>query len=182
MKPFALVALSLALLALIAGDPKPRSANIDLDALARAVEREEDHVDALELAEWIRARKSGLRVIDVRTKAEFEQYRVPTAQHIALGEITSAEFSPADVIVLYSEGGTHAAQAWFLLRARGFTNVFFLRGGVMEWLETVMSPAAPLSQRQRELSEYFGGQPSMTIAPADGSTEETVKKLRRRGC
>ena len=41
-----------------------------------------------------------------------------------------AAFHPSDTIVLLSEGGAHAAQAWVLLQVRGYRNVFFLRDGI----------------------------------------------------
>jgi 3-mercaptopyruvate sulfurtransferase SseA len=43
--------------------------------------------------------------------------------------IAAAAFNPSDTIVLLSEGGAHAAQAWVFLQIRGYRNVFFLRGG-----------------------------------------------------
>jgi 3-mercaptopyruvate sulfurtransferase SseA len=43
--------------------------------------------------------------------------------------------------VLVSDGGAHAAQGWVFLRALGIAHVYFLRGGLGEWLDDVMNPA-----------------------------------------
>jgi len=107
------------------------------------------------------------------------------------------------LIVLYSEGGAHAAQAWVLLRALGYKNVYFLRGGLYEWIEQVMRPslataATPKDSvdfaRNMEVSRYFGGvartssvvpDPILPIpkqAPGAGSTSGVVARIRRRGC
>ena len=163
------IALALAVLAPLVGSPfAVHHASVDVAALARTVEREEDHVTALELAQWIKERRPGLRIIDVRGPEEFEVYHVPGAQRIALDALPRTPFRATETLVLYSEGGAHAAQAWVFLRALGYRNVFFLRGGLYEWLEQVMNPtvAADATPAAREefaraaaLSRYFGGVP-----------------------
>ena len=169
--------------AAIAGDPySGKKGTIDVDVLARTVTQEDDHVTAVELAGWIRERRAHVRVVDVRSEKEFGDYHIPTAERIPLDSLTRARFAPTETIVLYSEGGAHAAQGWVFLRALGYQNVFFLRGGLSEWLEEVMSPtvgALPshTDSVTSELSKYFGGMPQLgERAPA------TVARLRRRGC
>lgn len=139
-------------LAPIAGSPY-RTPQLDVRRLAAQIEAERDHVTAVELAEWIRERRAGLRVIDLRTREEFDRYHVPSAVHVPLPELVARDFPRGDTIVLVSEAGGHAAQGWVLMQARGYTNVFFLRGGLQEWEEDVIR--AP---EQKELSRYFGGE------------------------
>ena len=208
----AITALALGLLAPLAGSPyKANHAVIDVPALAGAVAREEDHVTALELAQWIKERRPGLRVLDVRSSEEYDRYHLPTAQRLALDSLATTPFHADDTLVLYSEGGAHAAQAWVLLRALGYRNVYFLRGGLYEWLEQVMNPtladttaaARDAFSRAASLSRYFGGVPRSDIRtpPADesialpGATRATsavplpakataarIDAVRRRGC
>jgi rhodanese-related sulfurtransferase len=206
-------ALTLALLAPFAGSPyASRHGTVDVASLARMVAREEDHVTALELAQWIKDRRPGLRIIDVRSAEEYAAYHVPRAEHITLDSLAAAPFRKDETIVLYSEGGAHAAQAWVFLRALGYERVFFLRGGVYEWLEQVMNPtlndttAAARAEfaRVAVLSRYFGGVPRSDLAPArredaigipgadslrpsavplpPKSTESRILQVRRRGC
>jgi rhodanese-related sulfurtransferase len=170
----AVVALTLGVLAAFAGSPyRAGHASVDIAALARSVEREEDHVTALELAQWIKDRRRGLRVIDVRSAEEFEAYHVPGAERIPLDSLATSPFQADETLVLYSEGGAHAAQAWVFLRALGYRKVFFLRGGLYEWLDEVMNPtlAADASPAARAefataagLSRYFGGVPRSNVA------------------
>ena len=74
-------------------------------------------------------------------------------------DVVVLQESRGSTIVLYSEGGTHAAQGWFLLRARGFDHVVFLRGGLFEWVDHVMEarigPNATQAERDafREVAE-----------------------------
>jgi rhodanese-related sulfurtransferase len=195
-------AVALAALAAIVGSPRlDRNARMDVAALAKAVEREDDHVTAIELARWIRDRKPGLRVVDVRDSSTFESYHIPGAEHVPLSRIASAAFDPGETIVLYSDGGAHAAQAWVFLRALGNEQVYFLRGGLHEWLDTVMNPVlwsnAPDSARAvfaaiSELSRYFGGVPRISADSAaasvlsagghDHAASKAAGAVHRRGC
>ena len=192
LRSLVLVAVALSALAAVVGSPRAGNTSVDVAALARDVETEQDHVTAVELARWIRDRKPGLRVIDIRDSAEFEEYHVPQAERIPIESVVKSAFKPSETIVMYSGGGAHAAQAWVLLRARGERNVFFLRGGVAEWLDEVMNPQIPANlprEKQVEadsvaaLSRYFGGVPrrvdSAVPVPAFKST---VARVRGRGC
>jgi len=192
-------------LAVVAGSPtRATRGSVDVTELARIVEHEEDHVTAVELARWIRDDKPRLRVLDIRADSEFADFHIPGARRVPLAEIARMPLDSSATYVLYSEGGTHAAQGWFLLRARGVKNVFFLRGGLYEWLEEVMNPrvasTTPQAQRDsiRALTLWFGGKmqvvdsASATTVPSvlDGAlsaphmsdTRAAIKKIRRRAC
>jgi rhodanese-related sulfurtransferase len=177
------------------GRPPDRAAgraagSIDVAELARAVADQRDHVSAVQLATWIRARLPGLRVVDVRSSAEYVAFHLPGAEHIPLEQLTAAAFSPDETIVLYSELGVHGGQAWVFLRALGHRRVFFLRNGLHEWLDDVMSPAlaADASAEARaafaqvaELSRWFGGAPRDLTGGA-GAVPGGAPIARRRGC
>ncbi|HEX2209815.1 MAG TPA: rhodanese-like domain-containing protein [Longimicrobium sp.] len=192
-------------LALVAGAVDGSRTGVDVAALAREVEAEADHVTARELAGWIRNGRPGLRIIDLRSPAEFAEYAIPTAQNLSLTALTRGTFRPDQTVVLYSEGGAHSAQGWFLLRARGVERVYFLREGLYEWLTQVMNPVLPpgATAAQRAafdsaaaLSRYFGGVPRAGVGrvdeedgsaalpgvPAQGGTADAVRRVRRRGC
>jgi rhodanese-related sulfurtransferase len=185
-RALAVVAGTLGVLALAAGvsDGTSGGGRVDVDRLARTVQAEEDHVTAVELARWIRSRKPGLRVVDVRGADEFADFHVPSAENLSLVQLAHAGFRADETVVLYSEGGTHAAQGWFFLRARGLEHVYFLRGGLYEWIQQIAEPVLPDAASPREkaewperaaLSRYFGGTPRAG-GPAPPSTdgEETV--------
>ena len=203
-RALAIVAVVGGALAIVAGNPtRPARGNVDVTELARIVEHEEDHVTAVELARWIRDDKAGLRILDIRSDSEFDDFHIPRATRVPLGDIARMPLDSSATYVLYSEGGTHAAQAWFLLRARGVENVFFLRGGLYEWLEQVMNPrvasTTPQAERDsiRALTLWFGGKmqvvdsastatPSVLdgqlSAPHSSDTRASIKKIRRRAC
>jgi rhodanese-related sulfurtransferase len=191
-------------LAVIAGSPtRATRGSVNVSELARVVELEEDHVTAVELAKWIRDDRPGLRILDIRSDSEFTEFHIPSATRVSLGEIARLPLDSAATYVLYSEGGTHAAQGWFLLRARGARSSFFLRGGLYEWLEQVMNPRVPSSMPQaqrdsiRALTMWFGGKMEVVDSASVNATRSVLddalsaprapaaresRKIRRRGC
>jgi rhodanese-related sulfurtransferase len=187
------IAVVCAVSAALLGSSTPNGTHVTMRALAEQIEREDDHVTGLELAEWIRARKPGLRVIDVRSDSEYAEYHIPSAERIALADVPKLAPVNDETLVLYSGGGAHAAQAWVLLKASGHDRVYFLRGGLLEWMDDVMNPVLPatadsLSRKTSELSRYFGGVPRVGTVPLPTSnvrqsgTASAVARLRRRGC
>ncbi|MEO8576146.1 MAG: rhodanese-like domain-containing protein [Gemmatimonadales bacterium] len=195
------VAVALGLLAAFVGSPrKQANARLDLDQIARTVESDDDNVTAVELGDWIRNQRSNIRIVDVRDSAEFEDYHIPRAERIALGELTSTPFRNDETVVLYSGADGRAAQGWVFLRAMGFTRVYFLKGGLYEWIDEVMNPAISPSASENEraefekvsaISRYFGGapvvgerkssRPSIEVK-SKGSVREAVSRIRGRGC
>jgi rhodanese-related sulfurtransferase len=183
-------ALALGLAAPFAGSPyRSQRGALDLDAITRAIEDGADHVSARELATWIRARRPGLRVIDVRSPEAFQDDAIPTAENLPVRRLAGATFAPEQKIVLYSQEGAHAGQAWVLLRALGVTDAVFIPGGLADWRDEVMHPvlSPDLSASARaeivELSHFFNGSPRLR---APETLETGVARgrpsLRRRGC
>jgi len=127
-RTLAIIAATAAVLALVARDPAASSSVATLDRLAKSIANEEDHVTRAELDQWIQQKKT-LRLIDVRSKEEFAKNHVANAESIPMDQIARAPFKSAETIVLLSEGGAHAAQAWVILQMRGFRSVYFLRDG-----------------------------------------------------
>jgi rhodanese-related sulfurtransferase len=185
-------------LAPLAGSPYRRAAplhragapgTIDVAELTQVVADQDDHISAVELAAWLRAGKHRLRVVDVRTPSEFAIYHIPGAENVPIESLTAVPFPAEDTVVLYSEVGIHGAQAWVFLRALGHRRVYFLRNGLHEWLDDVMSPTiaetAPAEaqaafDRVAELSRFFGGMPRKLTGRAE--TSEDALRARRRGC
>jgi uncharacterized protein len=160
-RAFAVIAAALALAASLV-DLK----SVDPRSLAGEIETERDHISAPDLANLIMAGDPALHVFDLRTAPDFARMHIPGAR-LATIEMLSREALPRNAtIVLYSEGGAHAAQAWVLLRLRGHRRVFFLREGMFEWLARVMEPRLPADAteperadfaRARDMSRFFGG-------------------------
>lgn len=159
------------------------------DAIAAEIEREDDHIDALELAALIKAREPGLRILDLRDHLDTSTYLIPGAIPVSMDNLDTVRVRPGERVVLYSDGGAHAAQAWVLLRARGIRNVLVLKDGMAAWEDEVLSPLRPSVpddsararfERARELSLWFGGFPR--LVPDDSHPGPAPRARRRRTC
>jgi rhodanese-related sulfurtransferase len=202
----ALGALLLGALALFARPHRGNVVTLDVKELAAAIDKEDDHVTAGELAGWIVAGRSDYRLIDLRSEKEYGAYHIPTAENVTLTALPDSSLLANEKIVLYSEGGIHASQAWMLLRAKGFKNAYTLKGGLDQWKEDVLFPAladnATPQERARferavALARFFGGSPRTggpqtaaaqapempkVEAPAAGPSSAAPPKKKKEGC
>jgi rhodanese-related sulfurtransferase/uncharacterized membrane protein YedE/YeeE len=157
-------------------------------AIASEIVTEADHIDALDLADMIRKGTPGLRILDLREGLDTSTYLIPGAVAIGMQALDSLRPSPDEQVVLYSDGGAHAAQAWVLLRVRGVRNARVLKDGMVAWEDEVLAPMLPAVgddsarsrfARAKELSLWFGGFPR--LVPDDGPASST-RPRRRRTC
>jgi hypothetical protein len=163
----AALAFVLGLGALFISPARGGAAWVRPDELARIVQTEVDHVTPDDLADWIMQGRADYRLIDLRDEKAFAEYHIPGAELMPITRLADARLARNERIVLYSDGGIHSAQAWFLLRARGYQGVYILRGGLDEWRDQVLYPAlasdpGPFEARRNERLQaraaHFGGQ------------------------
>lgn len=154
--PF-LKAFSLALVVIAGGlfllAPAPSSASDDSTAmtetdpeklLLESVDKALDHIEPEELADRLMAGAPDLLVVDVRPAAEFNAFHIRGAINIPLARLAE-ELDPYKnngVIVLYSNGMTHPAQARDSLQRGGFTNVYLLTDGLSGFRERCLKPVS----------------------------------------
>lgn len=168
-------ALCLGFLSLFANPYQSTVVAVDVKDLANLIDQERDHVLVGDLSAWIVEGRTDYRLIDLRGAREFAEYHIPNADNLALSSLPEAGISPTEKIVLYSDGGVHAYQAWMLMRARGYRNIYTLKGGLDQWKDEVLFPSlsenATATERARfermaALSRFFGGTPREGGAPA----------------
>jgi len=83
-----------------------------------------------------RLEKSGLRVIDVRTPAEWDGVRIKWAEHFPLSDILDNRFPKAEKeeeLVLQCGSGYRSNIAASILRQAGYNQVKSLAGGIFAW-------------------------------------------------
>lgn len=85
----------------------------------------------------LQASQPALRVVDVRSAAEFAAGHVPGAVNVPLESVQAnalaAGLKPADSLVLYCASGRRAGLAAAALQAQGFTTVRHLEGDFNAW-------------------------------------------------
>jgi rhodanese-related sulfurtransferase len=164
----AAAAVTLGAIGLLARPNADGRVTIDTRSLAAEVGREVDHVDVYELADWIVQGRSDYRLLDIRDESAFAKYHIPTAESVPMTRLIDYPLLCNEKLVIYSDGGIHSAQAWFLLKARGYAGAYILRGGLDEWTDSILFPTfaanpTPFQQqrdaRVRALSAHFGGSP-----------------------
>jgi thiosulfate/3-mercaptopyruvate sulfurtransferase len=102
-------------------------------------------VDPLELADLLMKGEKGVLLVDLREPEAYGRFHLRGALNIPLEELTAQAGTrlPKDTrIVLYSNGTTHAAQAWLQLRHWGWTDVKVLTDGILGFWRECLTPSS----------------------------------------
>lgn len=162
------------------GDPSGGGAvTIHPRELAAIVEGEVDHVTAGDLSAWILQGRSDYRLIDLRSPEAYAADHIPTAENVPLASLPDWGLERNEKIVLYSDGGIHSAQAWFLLKAQGYGGAYILLGGLDEWKERTLG-TAPRTAGTEVTSAPAVAAPRPPAAPAAPAAAK--KKKKKEGC
>ena len=143
----AVVLVILGLILAFAPFEPPTSHNLHSESVARTILEREDHITAEQLGQMIIDKDPGYLLIDLRDSESYAKYHIPTAINIPLETLFAdsilTRLSRDRLIVLCSNGGTHAGQAWVLLQQLGFKNSLVLLGGLNYWVEVYSNPSPP---------------------------------------
>ncbi|MBA3037292.1 MAG: sulfurtransferase [Desulfobacterium sp.] len=103
-----------------------------------------DHIEPQELADRLLSGDTSIILVDIRTPMEFTQFHIRSAINIPVVDlaVSLASHKNQGLIVLYSNGMTHPAQAHDSLFRLGFRNVYFLTDGLKGFLETCLKPVS----------------------------------------
>lgn len=91
-----------------------------------------------ELKHLIETKQQQVKVLDVRSREEYEMSHIPGAINIAVLEIELADklFDKNDfIITACGKGGGRSTQAAEKLQELGFKNAAWLCGGTFGWIE-----------------------------------------------
>lgn len=91
-----------------------------------------------ELKQLIESEKQNVKIIDVRSREEYDESHIPGAINIALLEIEMANklFDKGNfIITVCGKGGGRSTQAAERLQELGFKNSNWLCGGTFGWIE-----------------------------------------------
>jgi len=207
VRGFMLALLGLGLVSVFLGSPYQGSkVVVDTTELARIAAGKTDHITAEDLADRIIKGETDYILIDVRDEKEYTTYHIPGAINIPLASPKFEDLPRNETIILYSGGGTHSVQAWFLLKTRGYPAAYTLLEGLNAWMDGVLYPAKPADTSKEaqlafakkvEVATFFGGKarnadgsgkgvkkPALPVAPPVMSQPIPTGKKRkaREGC
>jgi rhodanese-related sulfurtransferase len=86
-------------------------------------------------AQFEKLRESGVRILDVRTAAEFAGGYIEGAENVPISEVETAVagWDPAEPIALYCATGDRSAAVMEYLNSLGFEKVYNLTAGIAAW-------------------------------------------------
>jgi rhodanese-related sulfurtransferase len=180
---FAVAALMLAAGALLVRNPE-RNGYADPLSLVAQIETEKDHIEPFELARSMRDGTRRIQLIDLRDSTLFARYHIPGARLMTLTILVNGGVHRNESIVLYSQGGTHASQAWVILKGKNYPDVRTLLGGMNAWKEEILFPKFPSDtderrkkefEEKKSLSLFFGGQPHIDTARSVRAQTQTPR-------
>jgi 3-mercaptopyruvate sulfurtransferase SseA/uncharacterized membrane protein YedE/YeeE len=160
-------------LTLFSSSPAPSTGRPAREAeLIAQVEGGRDHLDPEELADRLMRGEPNLRVVDIRPAGEYQVFHIRGAVNIPLSKLAEelAPYKNQGMIVLYSNGMTHPAQARDSLSRQGYGNVYLLTDGLQGFMERCLKPVSLRSEpltpeaaaRVRACRAYFS--PAATTA------------------
>jgi 3-mercaptopyruvate sulfurtransferase SseA len=179
-----MILLALGLMAMegkVVGD-RPAGLPASTSAMLAEIESAKDHMEPEEMADRLMRGKPGLLVVDIRPAEEYADFHIRGAVNIPMSDLPEvlAGRENKGIIVLYSDGMTHPAQARDALYRMGFTNVYMLTDGLVGFVDRILKPASlrtePLSAEQtariHSWRQYFIG--AEKLQPSQGETEEPL--------
>ncbi len=112
------------------------------------VESARDHIEPEELADRLMAGDPELVLVDVRPAAEFMASHIRGAINVPLSGLAEVLHPHMNrgIIVLYSYGMTHPAQARDSLQRQGFDNVYLLTDGLKGFSDRCLKPVSLRSE------------------------------------
>jgi rhodanese-related sulfurtransferase len=185
-----LVALVLAIVILFLPGQDSKKYRFDPQTIARSIEESEDQIDPKTLSEWVIEGRRDFMLIDIRDSEAFEQGHIKGAENIPMSQLlqkdTLDELPQDKLMVIYSNGSSHAAQAWLVMNTAGFDS-YMLEGGFNYWNRVIMNPKVPAGEvsddeilrykTQLAVKSYFGGDSTMVSGQVSSLDKPKTKKI-----
>ncbi|MBU4315867.1 MAG: YeeE/YedE family protein [Proteobacteria bacterium] len=107
-----------------------------------------DHIEPQELADRLLGGDPSIMLVDIRTPAEFIKFHLRSAVNVQVADLPVAlsPYKNQGLLVLYSNGMTHPAQARDSLFRLGFSNVYLLTDGLEGFIKTCLKPVSLRSE------------------------------------
>jgi len=186
-----LVALLLGVVILLLPGQDSMKYRFDPLEISRSIAEREDHIDPQTLSEWIIEGRRDYYLVDIRNEKEYGESSIKGADNIPMDTLlkkeTLDELPEDKMIILYSNGTSHASQAWLVLKTAG-VDAYVLEGGLNYWNRAILDPKAPgpgasddeilVYKAKLAVKGYFGGEVTSS-AGADSKAEKPKKVFKR---
>ncbi|MEN6426271.1 MAG: DUF6691 family protein [Phycisphaerales bacterium] len=173
------------------GSAQVATAGSPEEQLLGQVDQAADHIEPEELAERLTRGEQDVLVVDVRTPEEYAGFHIRGAVNVALPELHGylEPYRNRGMIVLYSNGMTHPAQARDSLARSGFDNVYLLTDGLDGFVQRCLKPVSlrsePLTAAQAarvsQWRQYFATSQASPTPPPLPTADEKPARLVETG-
>ncbi|MBN1821348.1 MAG: rhodanese-like domain-containing protein, partial [Prolixibacteraceae bacterium] len=101
-----------------------------------------------------------LMLVDVRSEEDFQKYSIQQSLNIPLENLLNEDnlsyFGiPGTKVVFVSEDDIKADQAWVLTKRLGFSSTYVMKGGMNQWVETIIEPKRPAESASNSEFEIY---------------------------
>ena len=123
-------------------EPEQEDGRASVPGLLGEVAGAADHVEPEALADRLMRGDTDIVVVDIRSPEDYQAFHIRGAINIPLAELQDrADSIPRNrTVVLYSNGTTHGAQAWLMMRQWGWPNVRVLTDGLLGFWKYCLTP------------------------------------------
>lgn len=152
----------------------------------------EDRIPPETVSGWIIEGRNDFNLIDIRSENEFSEGNIKTSENIPLKELLKKDKinELADLektIILYSNGNSHAFEAWLILKNAG-VDAYVLQGGLNYWNRVILNPDKPsedasddeilIYKSKAAIAGYFGG--GTGVQSGSGKPAKKKKKFIKK--
>lgn len=154
-----IIVLTLGALMLLLPDSDANQYSFKPETIAELIDSGADQISPEELSRWIIKGKNHYQLIDIRSEDEYGVATIKGAVNIPLERLLKKdtiqnELSDSQMVVIFSNGNSHAHQAWLVLSAAG-KNVYVLEGGFNAWAQKVLAPKISKDPSDDEIMSYL---------------------------
>jgi rhodanese-related sulfurtransferase len=153
-----------------------RTKELSADKLLMELDDNTRFLTVDQLSDLIINQDPSLLLVDLRSPEEYGKFSLEGALNIPFANILKEEndqyLKRVEMQkVFYANSDEISDQTWILLRRAEYQNIFVLKGGLTEWVETIMKPVKPLETASDSEQELYNRRMAARRYFAGGSVE-----------
>lgn len=137
------------------------------------------YVSTDQVAKMIIQNDPSLEMIDVRSSKEFDAFSLPKAINVPLDSLVSknslSNFGISGTkVVFISNDDIASDQAWILTKRLGYKSTYVMKGGLNEWMGTIINPKKPEDTESATAFATYAFRQGARLYFTGANTENTV--------
>ncbi len=142
------------------------------------------YVSTDQVAKMIIDKDPSLELVDVRDVNSFEKFALANAVNVPLDSLLSPVSQdyfglPGIKVVFYSNDDIAADQAWVITRRMGYGGTYVMKGGLNQWIETIIQPKEPREDEPYTAFEQYQFRKGVQMYFTGTKVENTIAKKKK---